>query len=147
MSGPQTASRRLVIAGRTVLGLLLLGAGILKANEGAAGAEALANYRLFPAQVNQVLAVLLPWWEWATGILLLAGLWLRTCTRFAALLFMCFTLVLGSALLRGLDIECGCFGSGFEWKVGMPHLLANAALFLLSGWLARRSCLPDQGTT
>jgi uncharacterized membrane protein YphA (DoxX/SURF4 family) len=128
-----------VVAPRILLGAVLLGAGLLKAGSGEAGAEALANYRLMPAALNQLLAVVLPWWEIMVGSMLILGLWVRACAGFAALLVACFALAVGSALVRGLDIDCGCFGTTTELKAGLPHVATNGFLLALALWVARRS--------
>ncbi len=147
MSEPGRPANRWGTAGRLTLGFLLLAAGILKADSGDAGAEALANYRLFPAQVNQIVSVLLPWWDMGSGVLLVSGLWVRACARFATLLFSGFALAIASALIRGLDIDCGCFGSGLVLKVGMRHLMVDLVFLALAIGVSRH-CFelgPGQG--
>lgn len=90
-------------------------------------AEGIANYRMLPAQANQLLAVTLPWIEISCGLLLLAGLWTRAAAALSGGLFLTFSIALGVALLRGLDIECGCFGTGSGAKAGVAGLLIDLA--------------------
>lgn len=97
---------------RRVVGAALFAAGALKLGGATAFAEAIANYRLLPAAANQILGVALPWWEISTGVLLLLGLWPRAASILAAGLFGAFFVATASALARGLDVACGCFGTG-----------------------------------
>ena len=136
--------RRLVLAAapRAILGAVLLAAGFLKMGAGEASAEALANYRLLPPQANQILAVVMPWWEITLGVMLLLELWARACAGFAALLMAAFAAAVTSALARGLDITCGCFGTTLELKAGLPHVVANLILLALALWVVRTSKEP-----
>lgn len=114
---------------RLALGGVLFYAGFLKLRETWQFAEAIANFRLLPAQGNQFLAVVLPWLEVTTGLLLVFGVWTRAAGLLAALLFAAFLGAIAAALWRGLDIECGCFGTGAAARVGL-HALAFDAVFL-----------------
>jgi uncharacterized membrane protein YphA (DoxX/SURF4 family) len=71
--------------------------------------QAVSNYRLFPAAINQLIGVGLPIIELALALLILAGL----LTRYAAVVFglMLVVFIAGiiSAWARGLNIDCGCF--------------------------------------
>ena len=121
---------------RLLLGITLAAGGVLKAGNAFELAEAIANYRLVPAVCANAGAIVLPWVEICTGVLLIAGLWKRASAGLAALLFGIFTTAVGAALARGLDISCGCFGSASAVAVGLPTLgmdaggLAAAAILL-----------------
>lgn len=128
-----------LFAVRHLLGLLLFAGGLLKLGAGWTFAEAIANYRLLPAAANQLLAVALPWIEIVGGLLLIFDLWVRPSALLAAILFGAFGVAAGSALARGLDIECGCFGTGGAARIGLGTLavdllgLAAAAALLWKG--------------
>lgn len=51
-----------------------------------------------------------PWVEVIAGVLLLLGVWSRAAAWVLAALLVAFIGLIGSALLRGLDLHCGCFG-------------------------------------
>ncbi len=129
-------SRLAIFSLRHLLGLLLFTAGLLKLGAGWTFAETIANYRLLPAAANQALAVTLPWIEIAGGLLLIFDLWVRPSALLGALLFGAFGLATAAALARGLDIECGCFGTGAATRAGLSTLaidllgLAGAALLV-----------------
>src|SRR5258708_3665576 len=107
------------------LGALLLAASASKLLSPEAFAESIANYRLLPAQANQFLAVVLPWWEGMAGLLLLFRLWSRAASLVSVLLFGAFSFAVASALLRQLDIGCGCFGTSGGSTVGAQTLAVD----------------------
>jgi uncharacterized membrane protein YphA (DoxX/SURF4 family) len=122
-------ARKLELPARLLLGGVLLYAGFSKLNDGWRFAEAIANYRLLPAQANQILALTLPWLEVALGLLLILGLWLRAAAGLSALLFFAFAAAVAAALARNLDISCGCFGTGGASQVGIKTLALDLFCF------------------
>jgi len=130
--------KSLALPARVLLGGILLYAGFTKLNDGWRFAEAIANYRILPAQANQLLALTLPWLEVVLGLLLVLGLWLRAAAGLASLLFLGFAVAVIAALARHLDISCGCFGTGSAAQLGVQTLaldlfcLACGALILLA---------------
>ena len=94
--------------------------------------------------------VVLPWLELCSGVLLVTGLWLRASAGIATALFGVFTLAVLSALLRGLDISCGCFGTSSPLSVSLPTLTLDvlglgAGIYLVrcSGPEAEQRRLPN----
>ena len=122
---------------RLALGGVLVYAAFPKLAEAHAFAGAIARYRLLPATFNQILAVTLPWIELAAGMLLVLRLWVRPAALLAAGLAVIFTLAVGSALARGLDITCGCFGTEGGARVGAWVLALDLGL-LAGAWVVYR---------
>jgi len=84
------------------------------------GADSIASFRLMPDVAIPALAVGLPVLEIVTGGMLIGG-WLPRAAAFNAMaLCSVFALALVSALARGLEVDCGCFGpgepSGLGWR-------------------------------
>jgi uncharacterized membrane protein YphA (DoxX/SURF4 family) len=129
----------IVLLARLALGGVLFYAGFVKLGSGYQFAETIANFRLLPAQANQVLAVVLPWCEIATGLLLIFGVWVRAAGLLATGFFVVFALAVASALARGLDIECGCFGTGSASRVGLYALLVDVAWLLCAALVLWRA--------
>ena len=94
---------------RIFLGVTFLYACYDKILHPEAFAEAVANYRMLPAQLVGLLAVTLPWVELFCGLFLILGLFVRSSALVVSLLFFVFSIALSSAVLRGIDIDCGCF--------------------------------------
>jgi uncharacterized membrane protein YphA (DoxX/SURF4 family) len=90
------------------------------------------SYQLLPVWGVTLVARTLPWLEMALALLLLLGWKLRwTATAVTALLAGFFG-VMVHAYLKGLTIDCGCFGPGE--KLGPLTLLRDGSL--LAGALA-----------
>lgn len=130
--------RSVRVLGRLLLGGLLLAAGLSKVGDGWAFAETIANFRLLPAAGNQIAAVVIPWWEMTAGVLLVLNLWLRPTCWMASGLFVVFGGAVTSALVRGLDLHCGCFGTGGGGRTGVGLLLLDLAGIGLATCLARK---------
>ncbi len=120
------------------LGALLFVAGFTKFNNGWQFAELISNYRLLPAAGNQLVAIILPWCEISTGLLLVFGVWTRAAAILSALFFSAFAVAILAALARGLDIECGCFGTQAATTVGARALALDAAGLIASLFLVIR---------
>ena len=127
---------------RVVLGGVLLVAGALKAADPQASVSAVRAYELLPAGLATVVGWGLPFAEIALGALLLAGLGTRAVAAAAAVLLLVFLAAVLSAALRGLSIDCGCFGGGGRVAAGDTAYGAEVArdlgLVLLAGWLVVR---------
>jgi putative oxidoreductase len=106
---------------RILLGAVLFYAGFSKLNATWEFAGNIANFRLLPPQLNQVLALILPWMEIIAGVLLFFNLWVRAAGIVSTALFSAFFVAVVSALIRGLDIDCGCFGP-HSTKLGLVTL-------------------------
>jgi len=124
---------------RMLVGALFIYAAWTKLPAFDAFAEEIANYRLLPAALVPLFAAFLPGIELLAGAMLLTGRW----TRPAALLLSAMTLVfiaaLSQALLRGINLTCGCFGGAevATWgTVARDVVILVAALVV--AWKAER---------
>lgn len=136
--------RPLTGAPLTILLRLLLGgafvfAGVLKIIDPAKFAQDVTNYRLVPDQLVNLVAILLPWLEVVAGLFVLTGVWLRAATLVLTALTALFLVVILSALARGLNIECGCFGTVGGKHIGLINLGIDGVLICISAWLLKRS--------
>ena len=112
---------------RWVVGGVFLVAGGLKLADPAEFGVDIHNYRLLPYRTAVLLAVYLPWLEILCGTFLILRRLQSAVLLLLLLLLLLFTAALVSAWVRGIDIACGCFGSGshiaYPWSV-----LRNLAL-------------------
>ena len=107
-----TAQKYLALALRIVLGGVFLYAGGLKIADPAAFAGSVAAYKLLPTFGNYLVAATLPWVEVLCGLLLVTGYRVRAGATLILLMNLVFAVALSSAIVRGLDIDCGCFRQG-----------------------------------
>jgi putative oxidoreductase len=120
---------------RWIVGGIFVYAGILKLMDPHGFAMAIDAFRLLPFPVVRLLAMVLPVLEILAGFI-----WICNYQADAAaliVLMMCglFVVALSSALARGLDIQCGCFGGIGNGSLSLALvralLLAGATFFWL----------------
>lgn len=125
---------------RLILHLLFGGvfvyAGALKAWDPAAFVMDVRSFELLRDPLAAWLAMGLPWLEIFAGLAVMTGL-----LRAGGLLILNVTLVgfliaILSAWARGLDIQCGCFGSGAGTADYVELLVRDVVLLALGFWLA-----------
>jgi len=130
-------------AARLILGALFLWASATKVPDMAAFAESVANYRIVPPALVPAAAAAVVGIEIVAGVALLANAWARAAAWLLAALLSVFTAGLASALLRGIDLACGCFGGSSPatgWTVLRDVVLL--ALAVLVAATARRRVSP-----
>ena len=75
-------------------------------------AMAVDAYKLLPQWAVILVARTLPWAELLLGLLLIAGKWIRFTSAVVSALLAGFLATMAFSYLKGLQIDCGCFGSG-----------------------------------
>ncbi|HEU5485547.1 MAG TPA: MauE/DoxX family redox-associated membrane protein [Microlunatus sp.] len=149
MIAPRVQVRRLDAAApwistvaRLVVGVVLLVAGALKVIDPQSSVAAVHAYELVPSWLERPIGWGLPFLELGLGLLLVAGLFTRTAAVLAGLLFVVFLLAVISAAVRGLSIDCGCFGGGGQVEPGHTayagEIARDLGLLALCGWLVWR---------
>lgn len=102
---------------RLMLGGLFIASGVLKLLDPAAFAWNIYQYGLVPRLLIEPLAIGLPVAEVAAGGGLL---WSRRWSYGAvAGMLVLFMALLGYAIINGLNVDCGCFGSGEPGPAGL----------------------------
>ncbi len=128
-----------VFAARLILGVVFIYASLEKIQNPAGFAQAIYNYRMLPEGLINVMAIILPWLELVCGTLVIVGVFVRGSALLIGAMLAIFIVALSSALMRGLDISCGCFtlegGRGIAGKTLVEDvlLLLCAAIALLHG--------------
>jgi cobalt-zinc-cadmium efflux system protein len=137
--------RHVALAARLVLGGVFIYASFDKILHPAAFAESVFNYQLLPAQLINLMSLILPWLELILGVLLLSGIWQSGAVLGVNILMIIFLGALIINTARGLNISCGCFSTGttsngLTWWV----VLRDVFFFCLSGYLLLVSILVDK---
>ena len=124
---------------RSVLAAVFLYAAYTKLREPwTIFAVSIDSYGMLPEWAVIAMARTLPWVEFALGLALLSGLWLRHSSMAAAALLGIFLAAMIAAYAKGLEIDCGCFGPGD--KLGVKSLLRDGSLVVMAialMWLTR----------
>lgn len=95
---------------RLVTGGLFLYAASTKIPDMATFAGEVANYRMLPATLVPFVAALVVGIEVVAGAALVLGVFARPAAIAISGLLVVFIAGLSQALLRGIDLRCGCFG-------------------------------------
>jgi putative oxidoreductase len=100
-------------------------------------AQDVSNYRVVPDALAPLLALGVPVLELVTAIALLLPGYARGGAALSALMLAGFALGMAQAKLRGIDLECGCFGTDSGAKVSWGKVALNGGLAILSLWIIR----------
>lgn len=144
-AAPSTRNWRdwLGLVARLVPGIVFLYAGITKIINIPAFALNIDAYQLLPELwMSDVLAYILPVVEILAGLLLIVGLLTRGAAAVTLLMLVAFIVGIGWVWSQGINIDCGCFGSGGEVApedTNYPQKMAeNIGMSALCIWLMVR---------
>jgi len=123
-------SQRSVIAllCRVILGVILVYASIDKIVHPAEFAKAIGNYNVLPFGLENLLGIVLPILELLVGICLVFGIMLDGSAIITAGMMTVFIIALSQAMIRGIDINCGCFKVTVEnggHQVGIRRIIED----------------------
>jgi putative oxidoreductase len=96
---------------RIGVGGVFIWAGLLKILDPLEFAQNIANYRVFPRDLSVLIALVLPWVEVVCGILVILGIFRSASSFLLSGLLGVFLVLIMVTIFRGLDVDCGCFGS------------------------------------
>jgi len=124
---------------RLIAGLFFIYAAQSKIPNTIEFAQAIRAYDIIPDFLSPLPAIILPWIELYCGIFLIAGFYTRSSAIIANGLMIFFTLNVLIAILRGLDIDCGCGASvsGIE-RVSWIKILENCFIILMLYFISSR---------
>lgn len=116
---------------RWVLAGVFLAAAVPKILDPVGFAMDISNYAFVPKVLVNLVALTLPWVEALTALCLLAGALREGAVLLVNLMMVAFLIALAQAGIRGLDINCGCFGHSGAAEPVLKALVRD--LFFL-GW-------------
>ena len=96
-------------------------------------ATAVDNYKILPRPLINSFAITLTWVEFATGCFLITGLFAPSAGLLSTVLYLAFFVAISSAVMRGLDINCGCFNLNHAAKAGEDKVSWAHASIRLTG--------------
>lgn len=125
---------------RLTLAGVFIYAGFTKGQDPVAFAGQVAGYQILPYAWNYLVAAILPYLELLCGILLLLNKRVRPALLVLFGLNLIFILALSSLIVRGIDIDCGCFGPEAAGKTSPALALwrdAGILILLILTWVLR----------
>lgn len=113
-----------------VVGLVFGYSAVVKIADPEAFLSSILTFKLLPMGLATATALVVPWLELTLGLSLLSGVCRRGASWLSGGLLLLFIGLVVQARLRGLVIDCGCFGSNtissdfeYAWKIGQNTLL------------------------
>lgn len=128
-----------VLVLRLVLGAIFIVAGASKIGHAAFFAAQIAGFRILPSFLIAPMALVLPFLEVLLGGYLVIGLFTRTSAWIATALLAIFDLAIASAVIRGLAVNCGCFGPSDPTVTSWAEVARDAVFVLLAVVVALRA--------
>lgn len=116
---------------KLIIGFVFIYAAIGKIAEPQAFAKEILNYKIVGVEIARAISIFLPWVEAIIGIFLIFGIRSQTSALISTILLLLFNFLVLSAMIRGLNINCGCFAHHVEY-VGWKKVIENSVLILIS---------------
>jgi putative oxidoreductase len=85
---------------------------------------------MLPHWTINFMALVMPWLELFCGILIAVGVFFRGGALMIGVMLGVFIIAISSALVRGLDISCGCFSVEGGHGVAVDLLIRDILMFL-----------------
>jgi uncharacterized membrane protein YphA (DoxX/SURF4 family) len=130
------------LVARLIVGVVLIWAGAAKVTSPALSARAVRAFQILPYDFAGYVGYALPVVEILVGILLVIGLFTRLSATVGVLLMLAFIIGIASAWVRGLSIDCGCFGGGGTIAAANTQypldILRDVGVAACAAWLVAR---------
>jgi len=99
------------------------------------------NFHILPGSLVNIFALILPFTELVAGLGVIIGFLYRGSRDYLMLLMVVFIVAISINLVRGVDLECGCFTVSSSAKSAGLQLIVRDLLYLIPGLflLASRS--------
>lgn len=141
-------NRWTVLAAAVALGGLFIYASVYKIHSPGEFAGTIYNYHILPVPLlANLLAVTLPWIELFAGLALLTGILRREGALICSGLLVVFMIAVASAMIRGYQIDCGCFSpSGAGREVALKVIVQDIGMLLLGAlvlWGTQKGDAPE----
>jgi uncharacterized membrane protein YphA (DoxX/SURF4 family) len=127
---------------RLFLGGLFLYAAAAKVIHPASFAIAVRGYKIVPFEYSNLFALAISWSELFAASMLILGILTRKAAAAIFILLLVFIAAIATVLVRGMVVDCGCFGErgdSTSWLLIVRNLFLLAAAFLIirynDGWL------------
>jgi len=138
----------LTIRVQLALGAIFVIAAIPKIADPPSFAHMIYNYRLVPASLINLSALVMPWVELLAGLALILGVWKAAARNVIGILLAIFIIAISINLVRDNAIDCGCFNVAdrgktheqriFDMKVDVVRDLGMLLMVAQLWWAGKR---------
>lgn len=118
---------------RLFIGVVFIYASYDKITSPAQFARIIYNYHLLPGELINLAALTMPWIELICGIGLIAGIYRQGSILIINLMLVVFAAAIAVNLIRGVNLECGCFSVSSKAKSDALGLLFRDIGLLVLG--------------
>lgn len=122
-----------------ILGVIFIYASVGKILYPNSFANSISNYKILPDFLIVPTAIILPYIELAFGIFLILDVWTKISAIVLSLLLLIFIAAISSTIIRGLNIDCGCFAKFIQetesHNINPWVLILRDILFLIPGFI------------
>jgi len=133
----------LTVRVQIALGIIFIVAAWPKIVDPPSFAHMIYNYRILPAGLINISALVMPWVELVIGLCLILGVWVKPARWIVAAMLVVFMIAISINLARGNAIDCGCFDTSaanltYEERIRdmWMVLLRDAGMLLMIAQLA-----------
>jgi uncharacterized membrane protein YphA (DoxX/SURF4 family) len=127
--------RWLNVALRLVIGGVFMYAAVPKVLHPGTFAIAVRGYKLIPFAYSNLFAIAVSWSELVAATMLILGILTRKAAGAIFILLLVFVAAISTVLVRGMVIDCGCFGEGggahTSWILLVRNVLMMFGAFLI----------------
>ena len=99
----------LTVRVQIALGAIFVAAALPKIADPPSFAHMIYNYRILPAGLINISALIMPWVEIVAGLCLILGIWVKPARWIIGAMLAVFMVAITVNLVRGNAIDCGCF--------------------------------------
>jgi uncharacterized membrane protein YphA (DoxX/SURF4 family) len=124
--------RALNLALRLFLGGMFVFAAWDKVLEPAGFAMSVRGYKIIPFALSNLFALGVSWTELVAGAMLILGIFTRKAAGAIAILLVMFIVAIAMVVVRGMAVDCGCFGSEGGSSASWLLIVRNCALLAAS---------------
>ncbi|QTA90500.1 OS_HP2 family (seleno)protein [Desulfonema magnum] len=132
---------------RWLLGIVFVCASYHKITEPAQFAKIIYGYDLFPSFSINLIAIILPYLEFYSGLALILGIYPRSAVLVINGMLFAFIIALSVNLVRGHEFDCGCISFGEAGHTSSTaQLLIRDILMFMMGLYVFFSDRPESGS-
>ncbi len=120
---------------RIILGSIFLIAAISKIADLSGFAKEIANYKIVPDMAVNLMSIVIPWIELVCAMFIITGIRIKSSVAIIGSMILVFNIAIAIAMIKGLNINCGCHTQVMAEQIGWQKIIENTGLFLLALFL------------
>ena len=134
MKRTSSTAEKISLCFRMILGIIFFYAGLIKVMDPQGFALVVYNYHILPGFLINLTALILPWIEVIVGAALILGILVPGASLIVSSLLIVFLCAIAAALIRGLDVSCGCFNTSQDADPLTWMYLVRDTVLLAMAW-------------